>query len=138
MTDERMELYERTIKRLARCGAKDPTSQIISLAEEIERYRSKIRSMEMHILKLDGAGGGAKWIPAAQPPVMEKEIAEPGFYFVESVPVLAFTTEETMVVVKRTQDITGNVVWVEVDGTEYTPTHWMHLPEPPQKGGAAL
>lgn len=138
MADERMKLYEQTIKRLARCGIKDPTNQIIWLADEIERYRTKIHGMELHILKLAGAGGAAKWNPAAQPPPMQKEIIEDGFYFAESAPVLAYTTEETMVVVKRTQDIPGDVAWVEVDGTEYTATHWMQLPEPPQKGGAPL
>ena len=44
--EERNELYDKTIKRLARAGAKDPTNQIIFLAEEIERYRAKIRGLE--------------------------------------------------------------------------------------------
>lgn len=39
-------LYEQTVKRLARTGIKDPTAQIIALAEEIERYRDKIRCLE--------------------------------------------------------------------------------------------
>lgn len=42
----RMELYEKTTKRLARARVKDPTNQIIALAEEIERYRAKIKNLE--------------------------------------------------------------------------------------------
>lgn len=44
--EERNELYDKTIKRLARVGANDPTNQIIFLAEEIERYRARIRGLE--------------------------------------------------------------------------------------------
>ncbi len=40
------ELYKQTVRRLARMGVTDPTSQIIALAEEIERYREKIRCLE--------------------------------------------------------------------------------------------
>ncbi len=46
MTKEHQELYNQTVKRLARGGIKDPTAQIIALAEEIECYRAKIRGME--------------------------------------------------------------------------------------------
>lgn len=46
MTKEQKSIYEQTVKRLARGGIKDPTAQIIALAEEIERYRDKIRWME--------------------------------------------------------------------------------------------
>ena len=45
-TELGLELYTQTVKRLARGGIKDPTSQIIALAEEIERYRAKIRYLE--------------------------------------------------------------------------------------------
>lgn len=41
-----IDLYEKTMKRLARAGAKDPTAQIIYLAKEIDRYRAKIRGLE--------------------------------------------------------------------------------------------
>lgn len=40
------ELYANTVKRLARGGITDPTSIIVSLAEEIERYRDKIYGLE--------------------------------------------------------------------------------------------
>lgn len=45
-SDEQMELYDRTVARLKRVGIKDPTAQIIALAEEIERYRGKINALE--------------------------------------------------------------------------------------------
>lgn len=44
-----MSLYLSTVARLTRAGAKDPTAQIIFLAEEIERYREKIYNLEDHI-----------------------------------------------------------------------------------------
>ena len=40
------ELYEKTMKRLNRIGAKTPIEQIISLAKEIEYYRNKIQRMQ--------------------------------------------------------------------------------------------
>lgn len=46
MTDKQMELYNKTMVRLRRIGAKTPTEQIVALAEEIDRYRDKIRRME--------------------------------------------------------------------------------------------
>lgn len=46
MTAEQQEIYTQTVKRLARGGIKDPTAQIIALAEEIERYRDKIYALE--------------------------------------------------------------------------------------------
>lgn len=46
MTIEQEKIYIQTVKRLARGGIKDPTAQIIALAEEIERYREKIRGLE--------------------------------------------------------------------------------------------
>lgn len=46
MTKEHQELYNQTVKRLARGGIKDPTAQIIALAEEIEHYRDKIYALE--------------------------------------------------------------------------------------------
>ena len=49
MTYENKVIYEKTVQRLARAGVKDPTAQIVFLAEEIERYRSKIRSLEDYI-----------------------------------------------------------------------------------------
>lgn len=118
MTDERMELYDRTIKRLARCGIKDPTSQIISLAEEIEHYRSKIHGMELHILKLDGAG--AKWIP------VEERLPY------EFVSVLACIPCEHPLPTVQEAYLAGGV-WVTrtafFDGKDVT--HWQPMPEPP-------
>lgn len=49
-----MELYEKTTKRLARARVKDPTAQIIYLAEEIERYRAKIQNLEALLYGLPG------------------------------------------------------------------------------------
>lgn len=46
MTHEQQELYSKTFRRLARVGIKDPTAQILALAEEIERYRAKIYALE--------------------------------------------------------------------------------------------
>ena len=46
MTKEQQEIYIQTVKRLARMGIKDPTAQIVALAEEIDRYRDKIRRLE--------------------------------------------------------------------------------------------
>jgi hypothetical protein len=43
---QKMELYKKTVTRLGRGGIKDPTAQIIALAEEIERYRDKIMNLE--------------------------------------------------------------------------------------------
>lgn len=51
------ELYKRTVERLGRCGIKDPTAQIIALAEEIEGYREHIRVMERHFSAKTAAGG---------------------------------------------------------------------------------
>lgn len=46
MTDVQKALYTSTVRRLESIGAKDPTSQIIALAEEVEHYRDKIKSLE--------------------------------------------------------------------------------------------
>lgn len=42
MTEAQKELYTKTVRRLERIGAKDPTAQIIALAEEIEQYRRQV------------------------------------------------------------------------------------------------
>ena len=49
-------LYEKTTKRLARVGIKDPTNVIITLAQEIEHYRAKIQSLEQCLPKQKAAG----------------------------------------------------------------------------------
>ena len=49
MNPTQKEIYEKTVKRLARKGIKDPTGQIIDLAEEIEQYRSKIEHLQAYI-----------------------------------------------------------------------------------------
>lgn len=51
MTRAQNEIYEKTVKRLARMGVKDPTGQIVALAEEIEQYRAKIRNLEEQLQK---------------------------------------------------------------------------------------
>lgn len=40
------EIYTRTAARLGRVGIKDPTAQIIYLAEEIDRYRDTIHNLK--------------------------------------------------------------------------------------------
>ena len=49
MNPTQKEIYEKTVKRLARIGVKDPTAQIVALAEEIEQYRSKIEHLQAYI-----------------------------------------------------------------------------------------
>lgn len=49
--ETRKKLYEKTLTRLIRIGAKTSTEQIISLAEEIEQYRDKIHRIESAIVK---------------------------------------------------------------------------------------
>lgn len=46
MTAEQKEIYIKTVRRLSRGGATDPTAQIIALAEEIDYYRNKIYWLE--------------------------------------------------------------------------------------------
>lgn len=46
LTKDQQGLYNKTVERLARSGAKSQKAQILSLAEEIERYRAKIKQME--------------------------------------------------------------------------------------------
>lgn len=49
MTEKQQELYIKTKKRLRRLGIENPADVIVSLAEEIEYYRKKIRTMEDYI-----------------------------------------------------------------------------------------
>ena len=51
MTEAQKELYTKTVTRLARIGEKDPTAQIIALAEEIERYRDQIKRLEDALIR---------------------------------------------------------------------------------------
>lgn len=46
ISDEQQKLYNRTVRRLARAGIKEPSAQIIALAEEIEHYRARIDWLE--------------------------------------------------------------------------------------------
>ena len=43
------DLYKYTAERLGRVGIKDPTSLIITLAQEIESYRARIKQMQDYI-----------------------------------------------------------------------------------------
>lgn len=43
--------YEATVQRLRRIGVTDPTQQIIELAEEIERYRDRVKYLEDELEK---------------------------------------------------------------------------------------
>lgn len=58
---DRTELYNRTVRRLARTGVKDPTGQIIALAEEIERYRERLRHYMDHDADAQVAGASGEF-----------------------------------------------------------------------------
>ena len=49
MNAKQAELYKNTKKRMRRLGLENPADVIIALAEEIDHYRDKIRSMEEFI-----------------------------------------------------------------------------------------
>lgn len=57
MTPKQQELYNKTMKRLGRMGAKGPTKQIVALAEEIERYRTKILRLEEELKRRELPNG---------------------------------------------------------------------------------
>lgn len=48
---EKSDVYNKTVKRLARMGISDATAQIIALAEEVERCRVKIRDLETLLMR---------------------------------------------------------------------------------------
>lgn len=48
LTTAQEELYTNTVNRLARGGISDSISQIVALAEEIERYRETINGLVAH------------------------------------------------------------------------------------------
>ena len=54
MTEKQQEIYIETKARLRRMGKENPADVIVALAEEIDRYRDKIRSMEEFIAKKRG------------------------------------------------------------------------------------
>ena len=45
ITQEEADLYCKTARRLERMGIKDPTAQIVALAEEIEYYRGRVKNL---------------------------------------------------------------------------------------------
>lgn len=51
MTEKQQELYIKTKARLRRMGVENPADVIVALAEEIDRYREKIHTMEEFIAK---------------------------------------------------------------------------------------
>ena len=53
MTEAQKELYARTEARMRRLGKENPADCILSLAEEVEYYRKKIKRMQELIDKLD-------------------------------------------------------------------------------------
>lgn len=55
MTEQQFLIYTRTVRRLARGGIRDPTAQIIALAEEVERYRTKIYALESRLEEMQAA-----------------------------------------------------------------------------------
>lgn len=59
-----LRIFDQTVRRLARCGVKDPTAQIIALSEEIKGYRERIYGLEDALRK----GSGACWVPATTLP----------------------------------------------------------------------
>ena len=54
MTEKQQESYLKTKARLRRMGKENPADVIVALAEEIDLYRDKIRSMEEFITKRRG------------------------------------------------------------------------------------
>lgn len=52
MTHADLALYEKTVKRLHRMGCKDPTLQIIMLAQEIDGYRQTIMAQQEELDRL--------------------------------------------------------------------------------------
>ena len=49
MTEQQIELYKETKRRLRRIGIENPAEVIVALAEEIDHYRKKIKAMEEQI-----------------------------------------------------------------------------------------
>lgn len=45
MNDKEIAVYNKAVQRLRRTGKKDPTSQIVALEEEIDRYRERIMEL---------------------------------------------------------------------------------------------
>lgn len=54
MTEKQQEIYLETKARLRRMGKENPADVIVALAEEIDRYRDKVRSMEEFTAKKRG------------------------------------------------------------------------------------
>ena len=74
------------------------------------------------------------WHPAGElPPLhmeryeLEKEVLE----FETSEPVLVFTEDNEMAVIRCTRE-DAQIYWADRDGAEYEVTHWMPIPEPPK------
>lgn len=85
LSEQEAELLKKTTARLARCGIKDPTAQIISLAEEIERYRDKIMGLEVALsgLPADSEKQGPQ-LTAALKQVVEKYEKAKGMDYVRN------------------------------------------------------
>ena len=60
--EKQQEIYNETIARLRRMGKHTHFDVIVALAEEIDHYRDKIRSIEEFITKHEG-----KWVPSDYP-----------------------------------------------------------------------
>lgn len=76
------------------------------------------------------------WRSADQLPKFHTEAYEDddeSFEYEISDPVLAFTKERRMAVVKCCLDDGGKPCWVDDDGTLYRVTHWRPLPEEPKE-----
>ena len=57
MTEKQQEIYIRTKERLRRLGKENPADVIVALAEEIDHYRAKIRTLEEFIAKRERKHG---------------------------------------------------------------------------------
>ena len=88
---------------------------------------------------LDRCLAGVSWHPAKQLPAMHKEsyddFGEKAEYQLSD-PVLAYTTDGEMVVVRAAAASDGTVFWSGNDETDYDVTHWTVLPAAPDQESA--
>jgi hypothetical protein len=77
------------------------------------------------------------WLDASwELPQMHTDVFEDFDDFLEfeiSDTVLAFTEDGQIVTAKCSLNAQGNPVWFNDDGTEFTVTHWMYLPNKPKR-----
>ena len=132
--EKQQKIYNETMERLCRMGKKKHFDVIVALAEEIERYRDKIRSMDEFINKHE-----EKWIS-----VDERLPVNIGSYLVVVKLKYPWKKEWEYDVDAAVYNPLENGyidhwnTWNDWnEGQECHITHWMPLPElPKMKGGA--